>query len=257
MEEQELCAIINNCDLVLWDQCFLTIDTCLCRELYEIRQLEKLPSISYRLKKNLEHISWFLDEIIPRSNVYTTPEILDETSVFQRIIQDSFTYHQAQRGNLVSRQEKFRKRRDGRPSEEESGISKPERRKKIREAREELWRDANEGLNLLNELWNSLDSVITSSKVWSEKIIYIPRMNPHISENDYGLIEAAVSYGKKNPFSEVAIFTRDMHIGDILREYLVHIDRCCYGSGVTVYNFKLEDGNMDKLTLKVVTSSLV
>lgn len=208
-----LTEILDEYPLSLVDNSFLCQDGDFSRDLYETRFPDELSGLEERIKEMHLQWNWRLEHLIRHPNAYTLPAIIEEIKPLEEHIRGahrmhSFYLNQARWGKAVRRKNK----RD-RPSGFEKRMEKAK----------DLERDfdphrPNEGLIYLNCLLNCVRKTIAEFKRYSGRIEPIPhRINA--SENDYLLIEAAISYARKDPSSRVALLTRDSHFPQIIRTY--------------------------------------
>ncbi|MEK6937670.1 MAG: hypothetical protein AABX04_01360 [Nanoarchaeota archaeon] len=150
---------------------------------------ELLGSIIPEIDRYNDYLRWNLEEVVMHDKVCTVIPVRQEISRLRRIFSKRHNYYSSHKGTT----------------------------NQFRTHRVKCSQRPPEGLNHLNYIVRALGQVINKIRIYSsiEESIILPQVL-HVSETDYSIIEAAISYpGQKR----VNILTTDSHLETVLLKY--------------------------------------
>lgn len=232
-KEQPLIQIIEESNLVLLDNSALSIDSSLCRNLYDANNSSKLDKLIPALSSQHECMALFLGYSTTYSTIQTIPLIIDEIRSLQTNFNQSYTYHHNlwQKTITDSTQRNFISQR----------THKKEQKKEVHELRaynkrlEKISRtlnhedniDFNPGpflpysIKLLKELDSICHHFTQNLKIYDGPIISIPSIGKS-SPADCALVGAALGKSAEQYHTsyKISIFTKDFDIPQLFYNYL-------------------------------------
>ncbi|GEM_PF-4314458 len=232
-KEQSLHQIITESNLVLLDNSALSVDSSLCRDLYDANTVSKLDKLIPCLSSQQECMNLFLKYITNHSTIQTIPLIVSEIASLQTNFNHSYTYHHTLWKKTIddSNRKKFISQR----------THQKERKKEVRELRaynqrlEKISRTLNHeddfdfnpsqflpySIKLLEELDSICHNFTQKLNIYNGPIISIPPVGKS-SLADCTLIGAALGQSVQQYHSsyKISILTKDFDLPQLLYQYL-------------------------------------